>query len=50
MVEECRKPGLAFVPVVDLEPSVVVLAWDPCRETGAVRRFVGLAERATAPA
>lgn len=50
MVEEYRKPGLAFVPVADLEPSVVVLAWDPRRETDAVRRFVGLAEQATAPA
>lgn len=50
MVEEYRKPGLAFVPVADLEPSVVVLAWDPRRETDAVRRFVGLAEQATARA
>ena len=30
--------------------SAVVLAWDPRRETDAVRRFVGLAEQATAPA
>ncbi|HEX6247631.1 MAG TPA: LysR substrate-binding domain-containing protein [Nocardioidaceae bacterium] len=50
MVEEYRKPGLAFVPVADLEPSSVVLAWHPARESDAVRRFVALAEQATAPA
>lgn len=50
MVEEYRKPGLAFVAVDDLEPSTVVLAWDPRRESEPVRRFVRLAERAAAPA
>jgi DNA-binding transcriptional LysR family regulator len=50
MVEEYRKQGLAFVPVADLEPSPVVVAWAPERESGAVRRFVDLARKACAPA
>ncbi len=48
MVEAYRKPGLAFVPVTDLEPSPVLLAWDPRRESASARRFVELAEPAPA--
>ena len=55
IVDAYRKPGLAFVPVPELAPSPVVLAWDPARETESVRRFVALAQEgagaaATAPA
>lgn len=42
-----RKPGLAFVPVEDLEPSVVALAWRSGQETGAVERLARLARRVT---
>lgn len=48
VVAEYRKPGLAFVPVADLEPSPLVLAWDPRRETEVVRRFVALVQQPTA--
>lgn len=45
MMEEFRKPGLVFVPVTDLEPSSVVLAWHPARESHPVRRFAHLVEK-----
>lgn len=48
LVEEYHKPGLGFVPVEDLEPSVLVVAWDPRRESPGVRRFVALAAEAVA--
>lgn len=48
MVEEYRKPGLAFVPVEDLEPSPLVVAWDQRRESSGVRRFIALAAEAVA--
>jgi DNA-binding transcriptional LysR family regulator len=49
LVEAYRRPGLAFVPVEDLEPSVLVLAWDPRRDSEAVSRLVRLASAATPP-
>ncbi len=48
MVEAYRQPGLAFVPVSGTDPSPVVLAWDPRRETDCVRSLVALAEQAGA--
>jgi DNA-binding transcriptional LysR family regulator len=42
LVEAYRRPGLAFVPVDDLEPSVLVLAWDPRRDSDAVARLARL--------
>lgn len=50
MVEAYRKPGLVFLPVSGLDPSPVVLAWDPLRGTACVRSLVALAEQATSPA
>jgi DNA-binding transcriptional LysR family regulator len=49
LVEAYRRPGLAFVPVDDLEPSVLVLAWDPRGETDAVQKLVRLASAAAPP-
>jgi DNA-binding transcriptional LysR family regulator len=43
LVDAYRRPGLAFVPVDDLEPSVLVLAWDPRRAGDAVARLVSSA-------
>lgn len=50
MVEAYRKPGLVFVPVSGLDPSPVVLAWNPLREPACVRSLAALAEQATSPA
>jgi DNA-binding transcriptional LysR family regulator len=38
-------PGLSFVPVEDIEPSRVVVAWRAGAENAAVRNFVALAAR-----
>jgi DNA-binding transcriptional LysR family regulator len=48
LVDTYRRPGLAFVPVDDLEPSTLVLAWDPVRCGDAVSRLVRLASAAGA--
>ncbi|MBI1377995.1 MAG: LysR family transcriptional regulator [Frankiales bacterium] len=39
------RPGLTFLPIHDLEPSRLVLAWDPARVTEAGRRFVRYVQR-----
>jgi DNA-binding transcriptional LysR family regulator len=49
LVAAYRKPGLAFVPVDDLEPSTLVLAWDPRRSGDAVSRLVRLASAGAPP-
>jgi DNA-binding transcriptional LysR family regulator len=49
LVAAYRKPGLAFVPVDDLEPSTLVLAWDPRRCGDAVSRLVRLASAGAPP-
>jgi DNA-binding transcriptional LysR family regulator len=49
LVDAYRRPGLAFVPVDDLEPSVLVLAWDLRRDSAAVNRLVQLASAAAPP-
>lgn len=38
-------PGVRFVPVHDIEPSAVALAWRADRETALVRAFLSLARR-----
>jgi DNA-binding transcriptional LysR family regulator len=50
LVDAYRRPGLAFVPVDDLEPSVLVLAWDPRRDSDAVGRLARLAAPPPVPA
>jgi DNA-binding transcriptional LysR family regulator len=50
--EDYVRPGLAFLPIHDLEPSSLVLAWDPARISETGRRFVRFVQRrrAAAPA
>ncbi|HSJ20344.1 MAG TPA: LysR family transcriptional regulator [Nocardioidaceae bacterium] len=50
LVDAYRRPGLAFVPVDDLQPSVLVLAWDPRRDSDAVTRLARLAAPPPVPA
>jgi DNA-binding transcriptional LysR family regulator len=50
LVDAYRRPGLAFVPVDDLEPSVLVLAWNPRRDSDAVARLARLAAPPSVPA
>jgi DNA-binding transcriptional LysR family regulator len=47
VAEAYARPGLCFLPIVDLEPSRLVLAWDPGRVSDAGRRFIRFARRRT---
>jgi DNA-binding transcriptional LysR family regulator len=50
VAQDYVRPGLSFLPVHDLDPSRLVLAWDPARITDAARRFVRFAQRQRAVA
>lgn len=45
VAEGYARPGLVFLPIPDLEPSRLVLAWDPSRLSDAGRRFVRFVQR-----
>ncbi|MCA0328687.1 MAG: LysR family transcriptional regulator [Actinobacteria bacterium] len=45
VAQDYVRPGLAFVPIEDLPPSRLVLAWDPGRISEAGRRFVRYVQR-----
>ena len=45
VAQDYVRPGLAFVPIADLPPSRLVLAWDPARISEAGRRFVRYVQR-----
>jgi DNA-binding transcriptional LysR family regulator len=48
VAQDYVRPGLAFVPIEDLPPSRLVLAWDPARISDAGRRFVTHVQRRSA--
>jgi hypothetical protein len=37
------RPGLRFIPVVDIEPAVTAIAWHPTSLTPLAKRFLAIA-------
>lgn len=46
--EAQARPGITFVPLVDVDPAAIAIAWHSAATNPSVRRFVEIAKAATA--